>query len=786
MRLELSGPTRTDFPASTRKPPFEAFGHQVFPRRYADQVIAQGQLAQANIQRDWSQAIQASTPNSVSITGIPIQGQKLAASNTLADAPGGAVTYQWLRDGKAIATDSVYTLGQDDLGKIISVTASYNTAGTVISVPSAPMGPIADASEPPVLPNEPYTPALESVSLDYTAVVEIVPGDRRAEEEFFTLGPFGYTTAGGEAPARLVPQILDDEPVSRSGASTPDPDAAALYLGIAKLEPPANLSLLFQIDEGTAGSEALKPDAVKWSYLSGGVWKDLTPDGVLKDSTLGFQKPGLVVLALGRDATTEHTAMPAGMVWLRSLIRRPPESAARTLLLHAQAALASFDPETGTSSGSALFEASNLKDLPSFVARLQDDSNSSTRPISSFVWGQFEPAAQQVLSDPNTLLAQRQSTLLRILNKIVQGKSIHDPTRFAAVVLRPETQSLLKKNPTGNDLIRLNRFLLEDVYPQEIARNSLTGYDEHLRNGLAAGAIKGLKIHNASIRKVSQPYASFDGRASEQDAAFFPRVSERLRHRNRAVTAWDLERLVLDRFPEVFKVKCLPHSDAEGKSKTGETTLVIVPDRRDAEVKILEPRAGAVLKGQIEEYVGSGLASPFATIHVIHPVYERIRVFARVKFASGRDPGYYSAQLNEDLRMFLSPWAYRQGEDIQFDARIYKSDILAFIEGRDYVDYVTGFRLYHSYQGPSPYGGTSSSNTVVIDGQSGMVIGDDFVVGMDVEAAIATQPHAILVSHPQHLIMPIAVGKETCAGVSRLGIGYMTVAMDFLVEPEAT
>ena len=59
-----------------------------------------------------------------------------------------------------------------------------------------------------------------------------------------------------------------------------------------------------------------------------------------------------------------------------------------------------------------------------------------------------------------------------------------------------------------------------------------------------------------------------------------------------------------------------------------------------------------------------------------------------------------------------------------------------------------------------------------------MAISDDFVVGRGVEFAETTEPHAILVSHPQHLITPVASGSEVCPGVTRLGIGYMTIGLD--------
>ena len=320
---------------------------------------------------------------------------------------------------------------------------------------------------------------------------------------------------------------------------------------------------------------------------------------------------------------------------------------------------------------------------------------------------------------------------------------------------------------------------------------TIDDYAQHLLTPLPAGSITKLVKRNANIQLVRQPSPSFAAREHEGDTQYFQRISERLRHRNRAVTAWDLERLVLEAFPEVFKVKCLPHTDASGSSKAGEAALVIVPNvRRTGAVNVLEPRASAVLMEEIEEYV-AGLTSGFATVHATQPVFERLRVEANVVFAAGRDPGYYSGVLNEDLRRFLSPWAYQEGEDILFGARIYRSEILAFAEGRDYVDHLTGFNLYHSFDG-SPNDGIGSMR-IGVDffirakphpAISEMVISDDFVVGRGVEIAATTQPQAILVSHPQHLIMSIAAGSEVCPGVVGLGIGYMTVGIDFFVQPE--
>ena len=76
----------------------------------------------------------------VLITGTAIQGQTLTASNTIGDIDGlGAISYQWLSDGTLISgvTGPNYTLGQTDVGKAISVNASYidgfNTTENVTS-----------------------------------------------------------------------------------------------------------------------------------------------------------------------------------------------------------------------------------------------------------------------------------------------------------------------------------------------------------------------------------------------------------------------------------------------------------------------------------------------------------------------------------------------------------------------------------------------------------------------------------------------------------------------------
>ncbi|MCK4494282.1 MAG: M10 family metallopeptidase C-terminal domain-containing protein, partial [Methylococcales bacterium] len=89
----------------------------------------------------------------VSISGAVKQGETLTASNTLADADGlGVINYEWIAGTVLIGWGDTYKLTQAEVGKQISVTASYtdqlgkyetvdsNATDTVIDVPSTGNG----------------------------------------------------------------------------------------------------------------------------------------------------------------------------------------------------------------------------------------------------------------------------------------------------------------------------------------------------------------------------------------------------------------------------------------------------------------------------------------------------------------------------------------------------------------------------------------------------------------------------------------------------------------------
>ncbi len=221
--------------------------------------------------------------------------------------------------------------------------------------------------------------------------------------------------------------------------------------------------------------------------------------------------------------------------------------------------------------------------------------------------------------------------------------------------------------------------------------------DEHLRTALPAGTVKKLDDDMGTIKTVLQPYSSFDGRPQEDSSVFYTRISERLRHKNRTIGLWDYERIVLEQFPEIHKVKCLNHTAPGNELSPGSVTLLLIPQlhNRNA-VDILKPRMSAGFLEKVKQFVSSR-AALFVNIYVENPDYLEIRVKVLVQFTKGFEPGLYRKKLNDDLIRYLSPWAFESGMDIQFGGSIHKSRVIFFIEQLSYVDFIQDFSFVQNH-----------------------------------------------------------------------------------------
>ena len=296
-----------------------------------------------------------------------------------------------------------------------------------------------------LLPKRPEGPFITELTIDYKTepqkiVINSAEDIESTQASFFHVAPFGCAEQYLSNPDTsnkgiyLLPQLALP-PEKKADASDEDSihEAAEFYIGITDLKPPQNLSLLFQVADGTANPEKEKPKYphIHWSYLRNNEWIPFLSNAV-EDYTDELITSGIITFAVPRDASDDNTLLPAGMHWIRAAVSSAPDAVCKLRMVEAQAVKVKF----------------------------VDKEN-----------------------DPN----------------------------FSA-------KTLLKDSIT------------------KLARPA------------------------AEVKKITQPFPSYGGRGKESSKAFYTRVSERLRHKDRAITLWDYERLILEAFPEVHKVKCLNHT----------------------------------------------------------------------------------------------------------------------------------------------------------------------------------------------------------------------------------
>jgi mono/diheme cytochrome c family protein len=120
--------------------------------------------------------------------------------------------------------------------------------------------------------------------------------------------------------------------------------------------------------------------------------------------------------------------------------------------------------------GSSPFTAEEIRDLSGMVDRMRRQSD----PVSAFVWQKLSIPQQALLRNyqpPASATNPAQGVVLDALNKIIGEPSIYEPGRFKGIPLAIATATLLEQSPKGDNLIYLNRLLLQDAYPLELSRS---------------------------------------------------------------------------------------------------------------------------------------------------------------------------------------------------------------------------------------------------------------------------------------------------------------------------
>lgn len=365
-----------------------------------------------------------------------------------------------------------------------------------------------------------------------------------------------------------------------------------------------------------------------------------------------------------------------------------------------------------------------------------------------------------VLLKPSRILNDQTQGFLRtgiisieLPSDLTNGNTILDPNLhwIRAVVY--------KNIDVASKLVSVTTQVLTATF-DDVNNTAVKGH--HLDQPLPAGSIRRSMNNIVGIQSVEQPLKSFNGLPEEKPQKFYTRIAERLRHKKRAITAWDYERLILQKFHEVYKVTCLPNMTSNNLDSPGSVLIVVTPYNTDM-ANPNEPMASSELLYKIKSYLQS-FVSPFVKLEVRNPNFERLKIICSVKFKEGYNFGFYIQRLNDEIKRYISRSILDGDRSVDLGGRINTSDILSFMRTLPYVDFITKFSMIQTAR---DFGGRHMLLDTAKEGDPKPYLN-------------ATKPWSVLVSANVH---QITVLNEKMEQQSRqAGINYLELGQDFIVE----
>lgn len=238
-------------------------------------------------------------------------------------------------------------------------------------------------------------------------------------------------------------------------------------------------------------------------------------------------------------------------------------------------------------------------------------------------------------------------------------------------------RAIMQNNPNNDDQKVLDT--LDIKLNATIAKFSKQNNTQDDFSVLNPETIKNLVKEIPYVKKVIQPYLGFDGKEAENEQEFIIRSSSRLKHKNRAITSWDYERLVLAEFPEVDMVRTV-------SNELGELIIEIITSTTNKEDFRVIPLASEQLLDKIAEYLEN---YKLATVRLKAQNVELRSINIKTAVCFKEENQNLRLKLEQDLRWFLSPWSNSQAVDLDKNNNtftdIYAPEVVNFLKTRSYI-----------------------------------------------------------------------------------------------------
>lgn len=233
--------------------------------------------------------------------------------------------------------------------------------------------------------------------------------------------------------------------------------------------------------------------------------------------------------------------------------------------------------------------------------------------------------------------------------------------------------------------IYMNAFAAQAILEKEVKHESV----------LPAFSVESFEDDFPGLLSVVQPIESSGGRESEEKTHFYRRVSESLKHKFRAVTRWDIEKMLLQEFNWLGFVQVFGNFGNENFVEPGEVIVVGMP-KIENKVNFYLPKLNPGQLKEMELYLKK-IVNPFVDFKVINPQYEYLMIKGKIKFDSP-DTGLLFKKLYDELLQESCPWFYDDISTAFYQRETKRAEILNLITSRSYVKFFTSFSLAQMFE----------------------------------------------------------------------------------------
>lgn len=287
---------------------------------------------------------------------------------------------------------------------------------------------------------------------------------------------------------------------------------------------------------------------------------------------------------------------------------------------------------------------------------------------------------------------------------------------------------------------------------------------EQVPNGetpeIDADIIAALLEKNAKVSTIAQPFPSFNGAPAENNDNYLSRVSQRLESKDRSSSKTNYDDMAHTAYRNLYYAKTL-NGTKPGKIRIG----LVNSYANSLATNAFRPLVSACQQYTIQSYIASRI-SAMASIEVFNLKHQILTVTAHLSLISEGNANAVLLQLNQDLKMYLSPWIESDQPQADLQNGVNRSDLVTLLTRSSSVAGVISLQVMLSPI-PTVRGSTEETTTSATRNTTTATEGG---TGKDTEitSEIITpqQDNAILVSAVKHNLF--SVSPSTDSGILNL------------------